>query len=90
MPLDRQLIDRLTAGDRAALAEVRAHLEQAQHAWSRIDSGAQCELNASHHDEGALAGCLYRGLRAVEELIEWIDEPCVARCNGGNAGRNAS
>lgn len=70
MPLEQQLLDRITPDDRAALFEVAHFLGKAERAWHRIDRGKQCELNAMHHDEGALALCLRRAMQAVDELIE--------------------
>lgn len=70
MPLEQQLLDRITPDDRGALCEVAHFLCKAEMAWNRIDQGKQCELNAMHHDEGAPALCLRRAMQAVDELIE--------------------
>lgn len=70
MPLEQQLLDRITPDDRGALSEVAHFLRKAERAWNRIDQGKQCELNAMDYDEGALALSLRRTLQAVDELIE--------------------
>lgn len=70
MPLEQQLLARITADDRGSLCEVAHFLRKAERAWNRIDQGKQCELNAMHHDEGSLALCLRRAMQAVDELIE--------------------
>ena len=70
MPLEQQLLDRITLDDRGALCEVAHFLREAERAWSRIDRGKQCELNAMHHDDGSLAHCLRWAMQAVDELIE--------------------
>lgn len=69
MPLDAQLLARVTVHDRACLYEVADSLEQASRAWNQISAPTQCELNAMHHDEGSLALCLRQALQAAEELI---------------------
>ena len=58
MPLEKHLLDRITLEDHMALIEVCHLLNKAQRAWSRIESGKQCELNAVHHEKGSLAYCL--------------------------------
>ena len=70
MPLEQQLLDRITLDDRGALREIGCFLRKAERAWNRIDRGKQCELNAMHHDEGSLALCLRRAMQAADELIE--------------------
>lgn len=70
MPVERQLLDRITPDDRGRLCEVAHFLRQAERAWHRIDRGKQCELNAMNDDEGSLALCLRRAMQAVDELIE--------------------
>ena len=69
MPLEQQLLDRITPDDRGALCEVAHFLCKAERAWNRIDQGKQCELNAQQHDGGSLALCLGRAMQAADELI---------------------
>ncbi|WP_150430735.1 hypothetical protein [Dechloromonas sp. CZR5] len=70
MPMEQQLLDRITLEDRKALLEVCGLLSKVEQAWHRIDSGKRCELNAMHHEESSLAYCLRWGMQAVDELIE--------------------
>lgn len=70
MPLEQQLLDRITPDDRVALFEVAHFLGKAERAWNRIAVEKQCELNALHHDDGSLALCLRWAMQAADELIE--------------------
>lgn len=70
MPLEQQLLDRITLDDRGALFEVAHFLGKAERAWDRIATEKQSELNAMHHDDGSLALCLRRAMQAADELIE--------------------
>jgi hypothetical protein len=70
MPLEQQLLDRITLDDRGALFEVAHFLGKAERAWDRITTEKQSELNAMHHDDGSLALCLRRTMQAADELIE--------------------
>jgi len=72
MPMEQQLLNRITLEDRKALLEIRRLLSEAQQAWHRIDSGRRCELNAMHHEDSSLAYCLRWGMQAADELIELI------------------
>lgn len=70
MPLEQQLLERITLDDRGALFEVAHFLGKAERAWDRIATKKQSELNAMHHDDGSLALCLRRAMQAADELIE--------------------
>lgn len=70
MRMEEQLLARITGDDREVLIEVAHFLRKAECAWHRIDRSLQSELNAQHHDEGSLALCMRRAMRAVDELIE--------------------
>jgi hypothetical protein len=70
MPLEQQLLDRITLDDRGALLEVAHFLGKAAQEWNRIDRAKQSELNAMHHDDGSLALCLRRAVQAADEVIE--------------------
>lgn len=72
MPLEQQLLDRITLDDRSALFEVALFLGKAGRSWNRIAREKQSELNAMHHDDGSLALCLRRAMQAADELIEVI------------------
>lgn len=68
--MEKQLLDRLTPADRAALAKISKLFYEAQTVWNQIDSGKQCELNAEHNEEGSLAHCLRWGTQAAEDLVK--------------------
>ena len=69
MPLEQQLLDRITLDDRTALVDIAHFLGKAERAWHRIAAEKQCELNAMHHDDGSLALCLRRAMQAADDLI---------------------